>query len=278
MRTRARTRRATVLDAPAPACAHAHRTAPFTLGDLSEPLPKPTWDPAVLGDLTAHLHERVPRAPSEAPGPLVFPHLDRGAAHALWRSAAWIEESAIRVPLARADRDVLALGASIVAYCGVLLTLFAAPAFVYFAANLTAPQHGAHTTAALSGGVSELALAVFLAGVVVALLGTALTSVGGYGMWTFSRTSVLQIGLHGIQLGRKRWSYDEILRVDADSGSLVFQLLDGSEVRTPPSTLDTLVASSLSDEIRSHLPSDEDRAAGFVAYERARQAMRIPAT
>lgn len=288
MRARARTKRAFVLDGPdpTPVCKPCRRS--LGLSDLAQPAPAPTWSPETLAGMASRVHGTVPRAEQEPPPDWEPPpewetrepprvRLDVGATDALWRSAVYADDTELLVPLWRPNRDLTLLGGVSAAYVGFAFAMIGGlGGFATLVASLDrASPDGLMSASAMTLPLDPAALPLLVACGAFALWGSAMFASGMLATWRSNRRDDLHITLHGIRYVGRKISFDEILGVSAQDGSLVFDLLDGSQLLTPEGSLEPLVAESLGNELRSRLPSPDERAAAFVAYERARQALRL---
>lgn len=248
----------------------------FTREQLQAAPPHRSWSPETLFELSERVHRTVERGGGLAPEAFASPRLDAGARDQLWRESVHIDAAAIRVPMRPENSELAVLAGVTGMFLGGMGLAVSGPVVLLLVAQLSnAAQLAPTAMSAMSLGTLIhpgllLGLPFAVLGIVTLLLGSLLTA-------RAVQQHELRIGRHGVDYDGTRMPYDIILAVHAEQTQLHFDLLDGSRITTPPDMLDPSLASSLAQQIRTLLPEEPDRAAGFVAYERARATFaRVP--
>jgi hypothetical protein len=241
----------------------------FSREQLQAAPPHRSWSPGTLLELSERVHDTVERGGALGPAAFASPRLDAGAQAQLWRESVHIDATAIRVPMRPENSELAVLAGVTGMFLGGMGIAVSGPVVLLLVAQLSnAAQLAPTATSAMS--LQALIHPALLLGLPFAVLGFLILLLGGLLTARAIQQHELRIGQHAVEYDGTRMPYDIILAVHADQTQLHFDLLDGSRVTTPPDMLDPSLATSLAKQIRTLLPEEPDRAAGFVAYERAR--------
>ncbi len=195
-----------------------------------------------------------------------------GAQDQLWRESVVIDGSTIRVPMRRENSELSVLAGVTGMYLGGSAIAVGGPVIAMLGGFFAEGVAPGPLTSAMSLGGGILSSPMLLLSGLMILLGVLVLLTGALVAARAIQTHELRIGRHGIDYEGRRMTYDEILGVRSHDSQLCFELLDGSDFSTPPDMLDPDLALSLANRIRALLPDESERAAGFVAYEKARRA------